>query len=379
MEIRVPHYYRNFQCTADKCSDTCCAGWQIVIDEKTLGRYAGYEGSFGNRLRNSIDWGEGVFQQYEGRRCAFLNEKNLCDIYTEAGPDMFCKTCRLYPRHIEEFENVREISLSLSCPEAAKLVLDTDEPVRFLIKERECKEEVYDDFDFFLYSKLLDAREIMFHILQNRERPVGERAAMCLAFTHDLQSRIYRNDIAAMEDVFDRYTKDGAAERFKKHLVPYENDAEKANRFTAGMITQLEKLEVLRDSWPWLLKETKENIEDTELEQLWREDTGEISLEILTEQLLIYFLFTYFCGAVYDGEAHSKMKFSIIGTLTILETAKTLWKRKREAGKKAAVLEAAVRYSREVEHSDENIELLQKLSRREGVFGLANLLAAVLS
>ena len=36
MEIRVPHYYRKFRCTADKCPDTCCAGWQIVIDEETL-------------------------------------------------------------------------------------------------------------------------------------------------------------------------------------------------------------------------------------------------------------------------------------------------------------------------------------------------------
>ena len=85
------------------------------------------------------------------------------------------------------------------------------------------------------------------------------------------------------------------------------------------------------------------------------------------------------CGAVYDEEAHSKMKFSIIGTLMILETAKTLWSENMEAGKMAAVLEAAKRYSREVEHSDENIELLEKLSRREGVFGLDSLLTGILN
>ena len=50
-----------------------------------------------------------------------------------------------------------------------------------------------------------------------------------------------------------------------------------------------------------------------------------------------------------------------------------------EAGKMAAVLEAAKRYSREVEHSDENIELLEKLSRREGVFGLDSLLTGILN
>ena len=60
MEIRVPNYYRKFQCTADRCPDTCCAGWQIVIDEETLEKYHKYEGPFGNRLANSIDWREGV-------------------------------------------------------------------------------------------------------------------------------------------------------------------------------------------------------------------------------------------------------------------------------------------------------------------------------
>lgn len=43
MEIRVPHYYRKFKCTADKCPDTCCAGWQIVIDEETLEKYHKFE------------------------------------------------------------------------------------------------------------------------------------------------------------------------------------------------------------------------------------------------------------------------------------------------------------------------------------------------
>ena len=88
-----------------------------MIDDQTLKKYQHFKGPFRNRLHNDIDWKEHVFRQYN-RRCAFLNEENLCDIYTEAGPEMFCRTCRNYPRHIEEFEGLREISLSLSCPEA---------------------------------------------------------------------------------------------------------------------------------------------------------------------------------------------------------------------------------------------------------------------
>lgn len=378
MEIRVPHYYRRFQCTADKCPDTCCAGWQIVIDEDTLEKYHKFEGLFGNRLSNSIDWRKSVFKQYEDKRCAFLDENNLCDIYTEAGPEMFCRTCKTYPRHFEEFENVREISLAMSCPEAAKLILEPKEPVKFITVKKRYKEEIYEDFDFFLYSKLVDARDIIIDMLQDRTRPIGERVAFALAFTHDLQARIYRGHIIGMEEIFRRYTKAGAKERFAKKIEIYENLPKAALNFKKGMLEQFGKLEVLRESWTELLEKMKANAEDEELEKQWRESDGDADLDIITEHLMIYFTFTYFCGAVYDEEAHSKMKFSVIGTLMTLEAAKALWKEKPQEGKMAAILEAAKRYSREVEHSDENIELLEKLSGREGVFGLKSLLAGIL-
>ena len=379
MEIRVPHYYRKFQCTADKCPDTCCAGWQIVIDEKTLEKYHTYEGAFGNRLANSIDWREGVFKQYEDKRCAFLDENNLCDIYTEAGPEMFCRTCKSYPRHFEEFENVREISLAMSCPEAAKLILESKEPVNFLTVEKKYKEDIYEDFDFLLYSKLVDAREIIFEILQDRTKPVRERMAMALAFTHDLQARVYRGHTMAMEDVFARYTKANAKERFVKYLEEYRNLPKEGIQFKQEMLKQFSKLEVLRESWPELLERTMKNTEDAELEKLWWTLDGDADLEIIAEHLMAYFIFTYFCGAVYDEEVHSKMKFAVIGTLMVLETAKALWAEAGMQSKMAAVLEAAKRYSREVEHSDENIELLEKLSRREGCFGLKSLLIGILN
>ena len=379
MEIRVPDYYRKFQCTADKCPDTCCAGWQIVIDEKTLDEYRSFEGPFGNRLANSIDWKEGVFLQYEDRRCAFLDENNLCDIYTEAGPEHFCRTCKTYPRHFEEFENVREISLAMSCPESARLILCRKEPVKFVTVEKKYREEMYEDFDYLLYGKLTDAREMLLEMLQDRSFSIRDRMAMCLVFTHDLQARIYRGDLMAMETVFARFQKPGAKKRLLKLFAEYRNCPEDAKAMKKEMAEQFSKLEVLRESWPVVLSQIADNAENEALEaEFWEED-GDADLEIITEHLMVYFIFTYFCGAVYDEEAHSKMKFAVIGTLMILEASKALWEGNPKAGKMAAVLEAAKSYSREVEHSDENIELLEKLSRREGVFGLKSLLIGILN
>lgn len=136
MIYTVPHYYNHFKCIASECPDTCCAGWGIMIDRASLKKYRNMDGAFGSRLHHSIHWKDGSFKQYHGR-CAFLNEENLCDIYSEAGPGYLCRTCRTYPRHTEEFEGCREMSLCLSCIEAARIILGCRETVRFITREDE--------------------------------------------------------------------------------------------------------------------------------------------------------------------------------------------------------------------------------------------------
>lgn len=68
-----------------------------------------------------------------------LNDCNLCEMYVNLGEKSLCKTCRLYPRHVEEFEDVREITLSVSCPEVARILMEKKEPVRFLTYEKKEK------------------------------------------------------------------------------------------------------------------------------------------------------------------------------------------------------------------------------------------------
>ena len=35
MIVRYPDYYEKFACIAGACEDTCCAGWEIDLDEET--------------------------------------------------------------------------------------------------------------------------------------------------------------------------------------------------------------------------------------------------------------------------------------------------------------------------------------------------------
>ena len=50
MILRVPDYYEEFVCIADRCKDSCCIGWEIDIDEETRDYYLNQEGSFREKV-----------------------------------------------------------------------------------------------------------------------------------------------------------------------------------------------------------------------------------------------------------------------------------------------------------------------------------------
>ena len=68
MLYTLPDDYKQFSCIAGNCEDTCCAGWQIVIDERSLARYKNVKSDFGKRLHKSIHWRQKIFKQDKEKR-----------------------------------------------------------------------------------------------------------------------------------------------------------------------------------------------------------------------------------------------------------------------------------------------------------------------
>lgn len=367
MLYTIPDYYPEFACVAGECPDTCCAGWQIVIDEKSQKKYRNYPGQFGRRLRNSVDWKAGIFLQ-ENKRCAFLNEENLCDIYKNAGPKMLCDTCRKYPRHVEEYEDLREISLSLSCPVVAKMLLERTEPVHFISKERQMAPEEYEEFDYMLFTKLCDARELMFFILQNRDADIRTRIAMVLSLGHDLQRRVSSGQLFEVDDLLERYRSEGAIRRFEKRCEMYENSSPEVTASVRKALYGLfDELEVLKEDFPEYRKQRLVGGEDIQKNEISK---GEA---ICLEQLMVYFIYTYFCGSVYDEQAYGKVKFAVASVLLIRE----LYlgdARCRKILDESVMTEAAYRYAKEVEHSDPNLLLMEEMLLKKRELNLENLM-----
>ncbi len=362
MIYTTPNYYKKFSCVADRCEATCCAGWQIVIDDDSIEKYKNIKGDIGKRLEESIDWQENVFCQDDMRRCAFLNNANLCDLYTSLGEDGFCETCRRYPRHIEEFENVREITLSVSCPEVARILLNETEPVSFASHEDD-EEEEFEEFDIFMFSYLQDTREEIIKILQDRSMSMGLRTGIVWKIAGDIQKAIDEGTIFTDANVFEKYSGDTISEdEILLHLSEQYD-------FSYKMFSYLYELELLDESWDHWLRETENIIfacDKARYEQIHNDFSAWLldnmpDWEIWCEQLLVYFLYTYYCGAVYDGEVFAKVKLSIISVLYIYEMWAARWIINEGEFDIEDAKVIVYKYSRELEHSDLNLDMLEEL------------------
>ncbi len=380
MRYTIPDYYFKFKCTADQCEDTCCAGWQIGIDETSAQRYWKEKGPFRRTFRKNINFHDSVFRQQPDGSCAFLREDGLCEMVLQMGEEALCRTCHYYPRHIEEFENEREITLSVSCPEVAKILMNRRMPVHFLHKKDE-KEEIYPDYDPIFFDQLQEAREVMIQILQNRSLPASVRALLILGLAHDMQLRFNGGSFFTCQQLYSRYQSREAASYASEWLKGKEKNACQAVReenqqevhVAAVCFAQLYELEHLRSDWEMVLREAEsllfKDVSENDRDS-YRWISKEFGAYIMTEypdweiqkeQLLVYFISTYFCGAVYDGHIYSKVRMAVLCVWYIEELLKARWLRNEKFLDTEEVCEIVYRFSREIEHSDQNLEAAEKI------------------
>ena len=77
MKYHKPSFFDQFKCIGSACTDTCCAGWEIEVDETTAQGYLAEKGAFGDRLRREIGSEPGeYFFKLKNNRCPFLNKEN---------------------------------------------------------------------------------------------------------------------------------------------------------------------------------------------------------------------------------------------------------------------------------------------------------------
>lgn len=148
MKLYAPKYYNDFVCIADRCRHSCCVGWEIDIDAETMEKYDALNEGYGIEIAKSICRG-GVphFALGEKDRCPHLDERGLCRIIIHLGEGYLCDICREHPRFYNDTAHGREVGLGLSCEEACRIILSSDEYAEIIEIGEICGEAEAYEFD----------------------------------------------------------------------------------------------------------------------------------------------------------------------------------------------------------------------------------------
>ena len=309
MEIIYPSYYNRFSCIAADCPDSCCHEWEVQVDASSAERYRSMPGPLGDALREHLydEDGETYLRNQNGR-CPMWRADGLCRIQAERGHGELCQVCQQFPRLRHDYGSFLELGLELSCPEAARLILEM--PLQWITRTVPGGGEP--EYDPELMDILLESRPRALALLEDGRYTVPERLRLLLMYGHQVQARI-----------------DGAEpEEFDPAAALREAD-QFAGDGDAGLLAECYlSLELLTERWPKLL--------DSRREPDWEEGLCRIAQ---------YGICRHWLQAVSDWDLCCRVKLIVSGCALLARLPGSLRDR-------------AQLWSKEIENSAENLDAL---------------------
>ncbi len=130
---------------------------------------------------------------------------------------------------------------------------------------------------------------------------------------------------------------------------------------------KLYELEILKELWADMTDEAAQivygdgeesyNLLHENFEKWLDENVEEHS--IIWEQILVYFISTYFCGAIYDGNVYGKVEMAVTSLVCIYEMLMARWEKNDRQLSFEDIVFVTYMYSRELEHSDVNLDIME--------------------
>ncbi len=255
----TPSYFNSFHCLMGACPDSCCrAGWEIPIDDDTIEKLRAYPLlKIEKNIRTGSD-GDIVLRVNEKSVCPYLTPDGLCEMYIESV--MMGDVCSKHPRFYEEYYTGDELAfteagISVSCPEAARIVLSASKS----------------DYNTLAEPKTDD--EFLNFLLSARARAFTLTASQLITYGELLQEEI---DFGTLE-------------------LPDGDIAESESIDLPGLCKFiLEETEILTPEWRKLLENRNEGIPKQE-----------------SQSLLDYLIFRFFLKAVNSEDILTECKLIV--------------------------------------------------------------------
>ena len=381
MRFRVPGYYKQFTCIADRCIDNCCfGGWQIDIDKETIDYYDTVQGDFGDRLKKYVDKEAGCFNLNNGQ-CPFLLKNNLCEIYKELGPEHMGLVCTQFPRFTEYYGNIKETGIGMACEEAARIILNDSTP--FILEETDIdEEEIWGEYDSSLGQSLFILRDKIMSMLDDTSLSLSDKLCVILDKCDYLQNLINNNnydeirkfcsDIDLIKDIKANSLKQDTS----TSIITSNDNSKPDNRVIKAINMKIWwaylDLEPLNSQWQELSSNAYDYLYENS-DEVCCPPYDNYLLEIYLTRLTKYYVYRYMLKASFDHNLTGKAQL-IVSNLIILKDL-FIFRKGKDSNQddKKILMDIIHIFSREIEYSEDNISDLYDSFIFDDVFSCKSL------
>lgn len=230
---KYPKYLKEFKCIGGECEDSCCIGWDIDIDKITFRQYYKVKDQemkkmFQKNVHNNeycqvpdVDYGKVKLKK--DKRCPFLDECNYCIIQSKLGEEYLSNVCTSFPRILNKIDGYYEMSLDVSCPEAARILLLKEEGIEFEENEETLGKHIISseidtkskEFKNLPIKYFKEIRDLSIKIIKNRKFDLNKRLYILGEFINELEEELkynYENvprfikeyDISSVKDPYEK-------------------------------------------------------------------------------------------------------------------------------------------------------------------------------
>ena len=247
------------------------------------------------------------------------------------------------------------------------------EPITFKLSENSEPVSGYNNIDASLYFKLCQARDIAYSICQNRSLPVKHRTVLLLDFSHAIQKRIRNRKI---DRVLDNYKDINYCNKRIERLEKKYGNYKKTPETLAGWLEVYDNLEHIKPEWTQILSNAIAFVSEGMPE--CKENSHIVNeREYEYEHLLVYYIYRYFLRAVFDEKLSEKVKLACTALIMQELLGSSACRTEKEFTFEKQITLMRI-YSKETEHSEENLEALYSNFNKNNLFSLKKYMGIIL-
>lgn len=146
---------QKFQCDINKCDEDCCHGWTIHVERTICQSYLEYpDREIRKKLLNALKKTRSASRYAELKlnaqnRCPHFMENGLCYIHRNLGEKYLPAICETFPRKYFFLGDKLTRTLDISCPVAAKLLLEDERAMELeeVMETKQIREGLIFEFD----------------------------------------------------------------------------------------------------------------------------------------------------------------------------------------------------------------------------------------